>query len=66
MPPIDFSTWFERVKASLAEIEHRYDLAAGEMFLVANTSSTDLRELHRFGWSAAEASACIIENAGLR
>ena len=66
MPVIDFPIWYERVLASLAEVERVYDLRLGEMLKVSNTSRHDLVELHGYGWTAAEASACIVENAGLR
>ena len=66
MALLDFSNWSARVKARLAEVEHHYDLKVGEMLTVSNTSIEDLQELHSYGWSAAEATACIIENSGLR
>jgi len=66
MPPVDFTTWYDRVRSRLAEVERAYDLALGEVLMVSNTSPRDLAELHGYGWTAAEASACIVENAGLR
>lgn len=66
MPTVDFTTWYSRVRNRLAEVERLYDLAMGEMLKVSDTSIGDLTELHGYGWTAAEASACIIENAGLR
>lgn len=66
MPPVDFTTWYDRVRSRLAEVERAYDLALGEVLMVSNTSPRDLAELHGYGWTAAEASASIVENAGLR
>ena len=66
MPTLDFPIWHDRVLARLAEVERVYDLAMGEMLKVSNTSRHDLLELHGYGWTEAEATACIVENAGLR
>ena len=66
MPNVDFPIWYDRVLARLAEIERVYELGIGEMLKVSNTSTRDLVELHGYGWTAAEASACIVESAGLR
>ena len=66
MQLIEFPTWLERVKTRLAEVEQRYDLRLGEMLQASNTSTNDLLELHSYGWTAAETSACIVDRAGLR
>ena len=66
MPSIEFPIWYDRVLARLAEVERVYDLSLGEMLKVSNTSRHDLIELHGYGWTEAEATACIVENAGLR
>ena len=66
MPNVDFPIWYDRVLTRLTEIERVYELGIGEMLKVSNTSTRDLVELHGYGWTAAEASACIVESAGLR
>ena len=66
MSTVDFSLWLDRVLNFLAEVETRYDLDQGEMLSATNTSTRDLVELHGYGWSAKETSACILEQAGLR
>ncbi len=66
MTTTDFPLWLDRVMGFLAEVETRYDLNQGEMLNTTNTSTSDLVELHGYGWSAQETSACILEQAGLR
>ena len=66
MQSIEFPTWLERVKTRLAEVEVQYDLKMGEMMQASNTSTNDLVELHSYGWTAAETTACIVDRAGLR
>ena len=66
MTTMDFSLWLERVMNFLSEVETQYDLNQGEMLNATNTSTSDLVELHGYGWSAQETSACILEQAGLR
>ena len=66
MQIIEFPTWLEGVKTRLAEVEQQYDLKLGEMLQASNTSTNDLLELHSYGWTAAETTACIVDRAGLR
>ena len=66
MTTMDFSLWLERVMNFLSEVATQYDLNQGEMLNATNTSTSDLVELHGYGWSARETSACILEQAGLR
>ena len=66
MQSIEFPTWLEGVKTGLAEVELQYDLKLGEMMQASNTSAHDLVELHSYGWTAAETTACIVDRAGLR
>ena len=66
MSTMEFSLWLERVMHFLSEVETRYELNHGEMLNATNTSTRDLVELHGYGWTARETSACILEQAGLR
>ena len=66
MTTTDFPLWLERVTNFLSEVESRYYLNQGEMLNATKTSTRDLVELHGYGWSAQETSACILEQAGLR
>ena len=62
----EYSEWKMNVTAAVSEVESQFDLNDGEIFWATNTSDSDLRELHSYGWSPQETAMAVVEAVGLR
>ena len=61
-----YSDWKTSVTEAVSEVESQYDLYTGEIFVATNTTDSDLRELHNYGWSPRETAMAVVEAVGLR